>query len=178
MLRVAVAAFFALAPLMGQAQEEELPRSQILTIDSTRLFPETLFGQSILEAIREERIAFAAENREIARAFREEELALTEQRDTLSREEFARLAEDFDARVQAAREERDAQEARLATRGEEQERAFLQQVQPVLTDIMAEAGALVLIEASTVLLRADAIDVTNIAIARIDEATRPLEPVD
>ena len=146
-------------------------RSQILTIDSARLFPETLLGQSIIAALNEERRIFASEGQAIADALRAEELELTEKRQTLSREEFAQLAADFDQRVTATRAERDAAEAELTARAEAQERAFLGRVRPILGQLMAEAGAAVMIEADTVFLRNDVIDVTEIAIARINEVT-------
>jgi len=152
-------------------------RSQVLTIDSSRLFPETLLGQSILAAIDQERRDFAAENRVLAEELRVEELDLTDRRASLPREEFARLAEEFDLRVQAARTDRDTMQADIDARADAQERAFLREVRPILAQLMTEAGAAVLIEANTVFLRNDAVDITDIAIARINEATRaaPLE---
>ena len=170
-------AALALLGSLGAAQEgrpaSDLAglRSQILTIDSTRLFPETVLGQSIIAALNEERRIFASEGQAIADALRAEELELTEKRQTLSREEFSQLAADFDQRVTATRAERDAAEAELTARAEAQERAFLGRVRPILGQLMAEAGAAVMIEADTVFLRNDVIDVTEIAIARINEVT-------
>lgn len=161
---------------VSSVAQDVVPRSQILTIDSSRLFPETLLGQSIITSINEERRAFAIENQAIAEQFRAEELALTEQRATLPRDEFARLAEDFDRRAQAERAERDAEMAAFERRAQAQERGFLQQIQPVLGQIMADAGALVLIESGTVILRNEAIDVTDIAIARINAASEISTP--
>ena len=181
-MRLAQLALLAwlLGALGAWAQEGEdalqVPRSQVLTIDSSRLYPGTILGQSYIAAINDQRRAFAAENQVIAAELRDEELALTEQRAELPRAEFARLAAEFDSRVEAAREERAAQEAELDARAEAQERSFLQQVQPILGQIMVEAGAVALIEASTVFLRNEAIDITEIAIARIDEATQPVTP--
>lgn len=177
-MRGLLLALVMMAPFGVLAQEPPLQpvvRSQVLTINSSRLFPETLLGQAIIAELNDERRAVAAQNETLARAFRDEELELTEQRATLSRAEFARLAEDFDARVQAAREEADAKETELAQRAEQQERAFTQQVQPILGQIMQEAGAVILIEQETVILRSNAIDVTDLAIARIDAATELLE---
>ncbi|MEO0665757.1 MAG: OmpH family outer membrane protein, partial [Pseudomonadota bacterium] len=142
----------------------------ILTIDSARLFPETLLGQAILAEIDEERRAFNRENEILAQEFREEELELTERRATLPREEFAELAAQFDERVQAARAERDAREAEIDRAAELRRRAFSQQVLPVLDALMREAGAAVLIEADSVLLAAEAVDITAAAIARINQA--------
>ncbi|MEM1233115.1 MAG: OmpH family outer membrane protein [Pseudomonadota bacterium] len=162
--------------LLAAQNADRVPQSQILTIDSSQLFPGTVLGQSILQALAEERATFAAESQEIAAELRTEELALTEQRQTLPREEFAALAAEFDIRVQAARDERDAGEAALLAQREQQEIAFLRRVRPILGQIMDEASAVVLIEADTVFLRDGAIDVTAIAIERINDATRPVPP--
>lgn len=174
------AAFLALASVAA-AQEQfpigtSVPRAQILTIDSSRLLPGTTLGQSLLARLAEEREAFAAESERIAAEFRAEELELTAQRATLPREEFAQLAEDFDTRVQAARTERDEGEAALAAQADSQEIRFLREVRPILGQIMEEAGAVVLLESDTVLLRNGAIDVTALAITRINEATRTVTP--
>ena len=170
------AAFLAFA---GEAAAQDqfpigtsVPQAQILTIDSSRLLPGTLLGQSILSALAQEREAFAAESERIAAEFRAKELELTQQRETLPREDFAKLAEEFDLRVQAARLERDEGEAALAAQAESQEVLFLREVRPILGQIMEEAGAVVLLESETVLLRNGAIDVTTLAITRINEATR------
>lgn len=160
------------AATFSVAQDLAVPRSQILTIDLSRLFPETRLGQAILADMQEEFRAFETENERVAAAFRAEELALTEQRETLSREEFAALAADFDQRVQATRAERDALEAELNARSASLEAEFLQRVNPVLSQLIAEAGAGILIEKNSVLWSVDAIDVTDAAIARINQATR------
>ncbi|MEM9437007.1 MAG: OmpH family outer membrane protein [Pseudomonadota bacterium] len=172
-MRVLLAALsLTWAATFAVAQDIGVPRSQILTIDLSRLFPETRLGQAILADMQEEFREFETENTRVAAAFRTEELALTEQRQTLSREEFAALAADFDARVRATREERDAIEAELTARSASLEAEFLQRVNPVLSQLIAEAGAGILIEKGTVLWSIDAIDVTDAAIARINQATR------
>lgn len=172
----ALAALVSLAAwIVGPAHAQTEPlslRSPILTIDSARLFPETLLGQAILAELDEERRAFNRENEILAQQFREEELDLTERRATLPREEFAELAAQFDERVQAARAERDAREAEIDRAAELRRRAFSQQVLPVLDALMREAGAAVLLEADSVLLAADAVDITAAAIARINQAVQ------
>ncbi|MEO0486596.1 MAG: OmpH family outer membrane protein [Pseudomonadota bacterium] len=165
--------------LPAWAQEATgLPRTQVLTIDSSRLYPGTLLGQAFIQVTQEEQRRHAQGNQALAAELRAEELALTELRETLPREDFARLAEEFDTRVEAARRERDELLTDITTRAEQQERAFLQQVRPILGQIMAEAGAVVLMEAQSVVLAASAIDITDLAITRINEATQPIAPLD
>ena len=174
---VAVVLASAAAPPVLAQDTPSVPRTQVLTIDSSRLYPGTLLGQAFLQVTQEEQRRHAIGNQELAAELRAEELELTELRDTLPREEFARLAEEFDARVETARRERDERLADITARAEQQERAFLQQVRPILGQIMAEAGAVVLMESQSVVLAASAIDITDLAIVRINEATQPIEPL-
>lgn len=163
---------------LAQSRPTGVPQSQILTIEPARLFQETRLGQALISAMREERRLFAIQNQTLEQAFREEELELTAQRATTPREDFAELAREFDERVQAAREARDAQAADFENRSEQVERGFISQVQPILDQIMTEAGAVVLIDADTVIRRSASVDITALAIERIDAATQTLDPVE
>jgi Skp family chaperone for outer membrane proteins len=78
------------------------------------------------------------------------------------------LADAFDDKVQANRQEQDAKGRALATRTEDVRRDFLNAAKPVLGELMREAGAAVLLERRNVFLGADAIDITDEAIALID----------
>jgi len=152
----------------GDAPTLRVPRAPILTIDASRLLPETVVGQRLVRALEAEGAALERENRAIAQALRDEELALTEQRDSLEREEFLKLAEDFDARVQAARREQDAKQAALQARLDDQQQALMSEIRPILGQIMIEANAAMIMEIGTVMLSVRSIDITDIAIARIN----------
>ena len=150
--------------------ERIVPRAPILTIDASRLLPETVVGQRLVEALEAEGAALERENREIAEALREEELALTAQRDTIARDEFLKLADDFDARVQEARREQDAKQIALQARLDDQQQALMAEIRPILAQIMLEANAAMIMEISTVMLSVRGIDITDIAIARINSS--------
>ncbi|MEL6608370.1 MAG: OmpH family outer membrane protein [Pseudomonadota bacterium] len=174
----------AAAPFAASAQTSaDLPtldfRSPILTIEAARLFPNTALGQQLASALDADRAALAQENRELEEALRTEELALTEQRATLPRADFVALAADFDSRVQETRIEQDAKQRALEARAAAQEGIFLERIQPILGQIMVEAGAAVIIETSTTFLRDRSVDVTDLAIARINAefpADTPITP--
>lgn len=143
-------------------------RSPILTVDPGRLLRATVIGQRLAQALEDESRALDAENQRIVAELRAEELLLTEQRPTMERTEFAALAEEFDQRVQAARLAQDAKQTALEQKAAEQERALLREIQPVLAQIMVDTGAAVIVESGSVLLSARSVDVTDLAIARIN----------
>ncbi|SMX35705.1 OmpH family outer membrane protein [Maliponia aquimaris] len=156
------------------------PQSEILVIDFERVFAESAFGQRVNEEIERDGRAIAAENRKIEAELIEEERELTELRPTLAPDEFRKLADAFDAKVQRLRDEQDAKARALGVRTDEARRRFLGVAQPVLEGLLREAGAALILERRTVLVAADAIDITERAIERIDVqigSGTPPEPV-
>lgn len=144
--------------------------SALLTVEIDRLFAESAYGKRISATIEDEGTRIAAENRRIEAELTEEERRLTEQRPTLDPANFRELANAFDAKVQALRQEQDAKARALGNMSEESRRQFLQLAEPVLAEIMQQAGAAALLDKRSVFLSADVIDITSIAISRIDAA--------
>ena len=87
-------------------------------------------------------------------------------------EEFRQLADDFDTRVVRIRKEQDAKFATLSASNDQNRQKFYRAAVPVLADLMREAGAVALLDSGSVLLSADKIDITGLAIARIDADPR------
>ncbi|MDX1780895.1 MAG: OmpH family outer membrane protein [Thalassovita sp.] len=151
------------------AQENALVRSPVLTIDSDRLYAESLYGKRKQSEFEADVVVLEAENRRIEAELTEEEKQLTEKRPGMAADEFRELADAFDAKVQRIRNEQTAKLRNLAQRRDNAQRNFLQAAIPVLEDIMAEAGAAIIVESRSVFLSARIIDVTSDAVARIDE---------
>lgn len=151
-------------------------QSPILTVDSERLFNGSEFGRSVTREIEQEGTELAAENRRIEAELAAEERALTERRPDMEPEAFRAAADAFDARVMRIRREQDAKARALAQRGEAARRAFFEASQPVLQQIMIEAGAAVIVEQRSVFMSLDVIDITDIAIDRLDAAVAPEVP--
>jgi Skp family chaperone for outer membrane proteins len=143
-------------------------RSPVLTIDADQLFSESRFGQRLTDDIQARSEALAAENRAIARDLEAEEQVLTRRRAEMSPEEFRAEAEAFDTRVQGIRQEQDAKERALGAQVQAAEEAFLTAVRPVLGQLMAERGAAVVLDRRSVVLSVGAVDITEVAVARID----------
>lgn len=158
---------FAYAPALAQDASLELP-PPILTIDQDRLFSETRQGTSRSEEVEERARALAEENQRIETELTAEERELTEKRATLSAEEFRPLAQAFDEKVQRIRVEQD-DKARAITRGRETARqAFLNDIGDIISMIVRERGALIVLDRRDVFLSADSIDITDEAISRIN----------
>lgn len=164
-----LAVFLAAAPAGVAAQDFGQVVSPILIVDRERLFLESAYGKQIAALLEEERIRLETETRLIEADLEVEELALTEARPGLSNEEFRARANVFDARVQALRLERDAAQDRLINEIERARQAFLLQVNPILARLMLEQNAVILMDRRAVLLSAASVDITAVAIQRIDQ---------
>jgi len=187
-IRISSLAVFACltfaAPVV--AQSSGVAASPILTIESERLFSESLFGKRVAAEIEAEKAVLAAENRRIEAELEEEEKSLTEQRPTLEAETFRKLADAFDEKVQTFRSTQEAKVRALSQREEAEQRAFLQAIAPVLERLVIDNQVAVILEKGTVFYASNAIDITSETLRRIDarigdgaglrlNATRPPE---
>lgn len=166
-----------------QAQDVGTVQSEILVLDLERLFSGTQVGQRLTGQYQDERDKLIARNRQIEADLRAEEQELTEMRDTVTPERFREMADAFDARVRELRQQNE-RAARDLERGREVAPfTLMRMAEPVLVQVMRDAGGTVILDNRQVLLRADVIDITDLAIARIDAAigdgsglTPPPEP--
>jgi len=177
-LRAGLFAFgLALAP-PATAQEFGIVQSPVLTIDQDRLYTGSAYGARVRAEIADASTALAAENREIEAMLIAEEQALTDQRSELSPEEFRDLADAFDTRVQQIRAEQDTKSRALSRRDDQEKQLFYRQIVGVLGELVRERGAVVIIERRSIFLAADSIDVTDLAIERIDASLGDGRPAD
>lgn len=157
-----------IALVVGGAAMAQSVRSPILIIDSDRLYRDSAFGQRVSQDIEAQSAILADENRALEEQLEQEESDLTTQRDTMPATEFRALADAFDARVQAIRRDREAKGRDIAAQLENNRDRFLAAAVPILETIMREAGAAVVLEQRSVFISANAIDITETAIERID----------
>ena len=153
--------------------------SPVLTLDQDRLFLGSAYGLKVAREIEEASRVLATENREIEARLTAEEQDLTNRRPTLPAAEFRALADDFDKRVVKIRKEQDQKLADLTARRDLERQLFYKAAAPLLGDLVREAGAVAILDSRAVFLSADRIDVTDEAIARIDQllGAGPLAPV-
>lgn len=144
-------------------------QSPVLVIDQDRLFAETQLGaraQADLEARAQE---LADENQRIEAELIARERELTELRPTLTPDEFRPLADEFDERVERIRTEQDEKARELNRARDDARQAFFQDVAGIISGIVREKGAVVVIDRRDVFLSADRIDITDEAIERVNE---------
>lgn len=158
---------FAL-PLSAASQTAGLPASSVLIIDSDRLFAESAFGKRVIAERQAEVALLAAEYRRIEAELSEEERALTEQRPSMSPEDFRKVADAFDERVESIRATQEQREVDLAQQGEAERQRFISLLRPVFQAILSESGAVVVLEQRTVFASSSALDVTDRVISQAD----------
>lgn len=161
------------------AQQTDRLLSPILTIDQDRLFEQTRPGADLLQALESAAGVLAAENRRIELELAEEERTIAEERASMTVEEFAQRADAFDQRVQAIRAEQDEKARAFNTQREQARQEFFVEVGDILSQIVVERGAVIVLDLRDVFLSADQIDITDEAIARVNAAfdeTEPEEP--
>lgn len=169
-LAVALLGVGVLAPSWAVAQQTAAESvSQIVTIDRFRLFSETAYGRRVVAAVEVERARLAQETRAAEADLAQEEKLLTDQRGTLEPKDFRILADAFDKKVSALRAEGQAREEEFVSVLEREQSAFFERIGPILGELVRELGAVVIIDRRAVLLTARNIDITEMAIRRIDE---------
>ena len=168
-LWLVVIALWAMGPVQLSAQDLGQVSSPILTIDRARFIQQSEFGSALAAQIATESESLSAENRRIEGELEIEERELTEKRKTMEAEAFTALADAFDAKVRRIREEQTGRARELERLTEERQVEFLIKSTPVLEQIMLDAGAAVIVEKDSLFLSFDVIDITDLAIQRVNE---------
>lgn len=159
----------AVAPALGPSARTALAQA-ILTVDQEAIYRRSRWGQRAEAEIAEQSRKVAADNDTAFAALVADEDALTRARATLDPAEFRRRATAFDERVTAVRQERDDARLALARQADRDRALFFQAAGPVLTSVMEQRGALLVLDQRTVLISAETIDVTAATIAALDGA--------
>lgn len=144
--------------------------SPILTVDQEVMFTQSALGQRIIAQLERDRVALAAENRRIEAELSEEEQTLTRQRPTLQPHEFSDLADAFNEKVQTIRETQDGKARALQQRLDQDRQSFVELAAPILTSIAQTRGAVMVLDATVVLISADTIDITAEVIEQLNTA--------
>jgi Skp family chaperone for outer membrane proteins len=153
------------------AQEAAPPAiAPILTLDENRFFLESDFGRAVIGRERAASAALEEENKRIEAELVAEERALTEQRAALSAAEFSALATAFDEKVERIRSAQDAKSRALVEQRDRERQQFLRLVMPVLDELLQEHEATAILDQGTVIRSLSAVDITDEAIAKLNEA--------
>ena len=150
------------------AQAGPLPTTAVIIIDKDRVLSETKYGQRLNAEMRRMELAQIADNTRLSRELEQEEAYLTELRATLSSDDFRSLASEFDTKVQRISDEQQTKnQNRIDQRRQDQLQLFAA-TGPVFEQLMRDTGASVILELSFALIWNDAINMTDVAIQRID----------
>ncbi|MCF6443222.1 OmpH family outer membrane protein [Nereida sp. MMG025] len=147
-----------------------VPQNTLLILDSDRFYLQSAFGRRIAAELEAERTRLLAAKEQVEAELEAEEARLVTLRDTTAPEDFAKMADAFDARVQEARRAQTLTSRALSRQEETARQQFFQRSLPVLAQLVADSGALAILERSTVFLSADNIDITDAAIEAVDAA--------
>jgi len=154
----------------ARAEAQAVIRSPVLTLNYEQFIAGSQMGQQMSANYEAERARLEAANAEIASQLEAEELALTKARDTMQPDAFRKAASDFDEKVQKIRQERRDAETILARKRDDLRSRFEQAAVPVLSALMREAGAAVILEVRSTVLSLEQVDITDLAIQRLDAA--------
>ena len=170
-LRIGCVTLCTLSVTSAGAHAQELGRavSQIVTIDRQSLFSDTQYGRRVVQTVEVERQRLATETRKVEAALLQEERDLTAKRAEMTPEAFRALAKAFDEKVQALRAEGTTREQDFVSTLERQQVEFFEQVGPILGQLVRELGAVVILDRRAILLTTQNIDITKLAVQRIDE---------
>lgn len=158
---------------------QQVQSSPVLTLDQDRLFTDSLFGQRVQSDLQAQSQALSQENRKIEAALEEEESRLTGERAEMDPAAFAELARDFDERVTGIRQAQASKSESIRRTSDAERSRFFEAAFPILLQLVEETGAVAILANSAVIFSTRQIDITDIAIARVDAAigASPL-PVD
>jgi Skp family chaperone for outer membrane proteins len=171
--RAVAAALLALAPAAAVGQRPDPLLSMgvappVVVIDQERLFLDSAFGRRVTATLEGAAAALSEENRAYEEILMAEERALTDQRPGMAAEEFRALADAFDVRVEGIRRQQEAKGRALADFRDAEQQRFFDAALPVVAQVVAESGAVVVLDTRAILLAVDEIDITDRVLARID----------
>lgn len=167
-----------IGPRAVMAQDVGVLRSEVLVIDPERLFEDSAMGQKMLADHQAARETLAADNEKLVAELEAEEQRLTDIRAQTSPDEFRDMADAFDERVQQIRADSERRVRDLERARDRLPAQFLGRVDQIILELMRTSGGVVLLDQRSVILSADAVDITDRAIARIDEVFGDGTPQD
>jgi Skp family chaperone for outer membrane proteins len=144
----------------------------VVTVDLERLVSETQIGQYLTFQMNEQAQNLQAELDVIEAELSAEENELITQRETLDLDEFRILAKAFDEKAVRLRQEQQAKIQAISEDSNRKRQDLLRSFVPVLSQVMRDRGATVLLDRRSVVLDDRAsVDVTDVAIMIIDQNT-------
>ncbi len=121
-------------------------KSSILVLSQDELFKSSLPGLELLKIFEARQKELFTEARKIEQQFILEEKKLTEQRLSISVENFQTLADEFDLKVEKMRKSRMDKDKKLQKDFMNWKKKFVQIVLPIIRDVMSQFDALIVLD--------------------------------
>ena len=151
---------------------QECAPNPVVTVYLERLVSETQIGQYLTFQMNEQAQNLQAELDIIEAELSAEENELITQREILDLEEFSLLAKAFDEKAVRLRQEQQAKIQAISEDSNRKRQDLLRSFVPVLSQVMRDRGATVLLDRRSVVLDDRAsVDITDVAIMIIDQNT-------
>lgn len=151
---------------------QDIVVNPVVTVDLDRLVNETQIGQYISFQMGERAQKLQKELDKIEAELSAEEEDLIKQREELELSEFRVLAKAFDEKAVRLRLEQQAKIQALEEEGSKRRQDLLRSFVPVLSQVMRDRGASILLDRRSVVLDDRAsVDITDVAIMIIDQNT-------
>ena len=162
----------AFATLASALPAQEAAQNPVVTVDIERLVSETQIGQYLSFQMSEQAQSLQAELDAIEAELSAEEDDLIKKRETLDLDEFRVLAKAFDEKAVRLRQEQQAKIQAITEESSRRRQDLLRSFVPVLSQVMRDRGATVLLDRRSVVLDDRAsVDITDVAIMIIDQNT-------
>ena len=162
----------AFATLASVLPAQEAAQNPVVTVDLERLVSETQIGQYLSFQMSEEAQRLQAELDAIEAELSAEEDDLIKKRETLDLDDFRVLAKAFDEKAVRLRQEQQAKIQAITEESSRRRQDLLRSFVPVLSQVMRDRGATVLLDRRSVVLDDRAsVDITDVAIMIIDKNT-------
>ena len=161
-----------LATFASVLPAQEAAQNPVVTVDLERLVSETQIGQYLSFQMSEEAQRLQAEFDAIEAELTAEEADLIKKREILDLDEFRVLAKAFDEKAVRLRQEQQAKIQAISEDSNRKRQDLLRSFVPVLSQVMRDRGATVLLDRRSVVLDDRAsVDITDVAIMIIDQNT-------
>jgi Skp family chaperone for outer membrane proteins len=161
-----------LATFASVLPAQEAAQNPVVTVDLERLVSETQIGQYVSFQMSEEAQRLQVEFDAIEAELSAEEADLIKKREILDLDEFRVLAKAFDEKAVRLRQEQQAKIQAITAESSRRRQDLLRSFVPVLSQVMRNRGATVLLDRRSVVLDDRAsVDITDVAIMIIDQNT-------
>ena len=145
-------------------------KSVLFTVDMSKLLRSSDFGKNIIAVNNAARQNLQNENNNLEEKLLIEEKELSELRKILSIDEFRPKALEFDKKVTIIRKGQREKEENLNKKVRREEADFFKKIYPILYELLIERGGLVLVDQRNAILWDNSVDLTDDAIALINQA--------